>query len=102
MDLSSSVPHSELLSARASEASPFLDKQEQMSALFQGKEEALSRLDDRNGRAQQQTVDVAEILRRWTHALQRIHKQSLHLVRYSYINFDEFNGILMHLIYLKF
>uniref|UniRef100_A0A0D9YRH9 HAUS augmin-like complex subunit 6 N-terminal domain-containing protein n=1 Tax=Oryza glumipatula TaxID=40148 RepID=A0A0D9YRH9_9ORYZ len=81
MDLSSSVPHSELLSARASEASPFLDKQEQMSALFQGKEEALSRLDDRNGRAQQQTVDVAEILRRWTHALQRIHKQSLHLAK---------------------
>uniref|UniRef100_A0A0E0JZA5 HAUS augmin-like complex subunit 6 N-terminal domain-containing protein n=1 Tax=Oryza punctata TaxID=4537 RepID=A0A0E0JZA5_ORYPU len=81
MDLSSSVPHSELLSARASEASPVLDKQEQMSALFQGKEEVLSRLDDRNGRAQQQTVDVAEILRRWTHALQRIHKQSLHLAK---------------------
>ncbi|EMS68533.1 hypothetical protein TRIUR3_31315 [Triticum urartu] len=56
-----------------------LDKQEQIS-LFQGKEEALSRLDDRNGRAQQ-TVDVAEILRRWTHALQRIHKQSLHLAK---------------------
>ncbi|TVU32370.1 hypothetical protein EJB05_24097 [Eragrostis curvula] len=70
MDLSSSVPHSELLSARASEASPILDKQE----------EAISRLDDRNGRAQQ-TVDVAEILRRWTHALQRIHKQSLHLAK---------------------
>ncbi|KAM3388597.1 hypothetical protein ACQJBY_010999 [Aegilops geniculata] len=56
-----------------------LDRQEQIS-LFQGKEEALSRLDDRNGRAQQ-TVDVAEILRRWTHALQRIHKQSLHLAK---------------------
>ncbi|KAG8058916.1 hypothetical protein GUJ93_ZPchr0002g23441 [Zizania palustris] len=81
MDLSSSVPHSELLSARAGEISPISDKQEQMSALFQGKEEALSRLDDRNGRAQQQTVDVAEILRRWTHALQRIHKQSLHLAK---------------------
>jgi hypothetical protein len=26
------------------------------------------------------TVDVTEILRRWTHALQRIHKQSLYLV----------------------
>jgi hypothetical protein len=79
MDTSSSVPHSELLSARAGE-SQMLDKQEQIS-LFQGKEEALSRLDDRNGRTQQ-TVDVAEILRRWTHALQRIHKQSLHLVSY--------------------
>ncbi|KAG8070595.1 hypothetical protein GUJ93_ZPchr0006g40857 [Zizania palustris] len=81
MDLSSSVPHSELLSARAGETSPISDKQEQMSALFQGKQEALSRLDDRNGCAQQQTVDVAEILRRWTHALQRIHKQSLHLAK---------------------
>ncbi|XP_051186864.1 AUGMIN subunit 6 [Lolium perenne] len=78
MDTSSSVPHSELLSARAGE-SQMLDKQEQIS-LFQGKEEALSRLDDRNGRTQQ-TVDVAEILRRWTHALQRIHKQSLHLAK---------------------
>lgn len=37
--------------------------------------------DDRGGRVQP-TVDVAEIIRRWTHALQRIHKQSLHLVRY--------------------
>lgn len=81
MDLSSSIPHSELLSARTGETSPILDKQEHVSSLFQGKEEASSRLDDRNGRTQQ-TVDVAEILRRWTHALQRIHKQSLHLVRY--------------------
>ncbi|GJN19653.1 hypothetical protein PR202_gb06950 [Eleusine coracana subsp. coracana] len=80
MDLSSSVPHSELLSARAGEASPILDKQGHISPLFQGKEEAISRLDDKNGRTQQ-TVDVAEILRRWTHALQRIHKQSLHLAK---------------------
>ncbi|KAE8777001.1 AUGMIN subunit 6 [Hordeum vulgare] len=79
MDTSSSVPPSELLSARAGETSQILDKQEQIS-LFQGKEEALPRLDDRNGRVQQ-TVDVAEILRRWTHALQRIHKQSLHLAK---------------------
>lgn len=87
MDMSSSVPHSELLSSRAGETSPILDKQEQISQLFQGKEEALSRSDDRNGRTQQ-TVDVAEILRRWTHALQRIHKQSLHLVRYYFICFS--------------
>ncbi|VAI14954.1 unnamed protein product [Triticum turgidum subsp. durum] len=79
MDTSSSIPHSELLSARAGETSQILDKQEQIS-LFQGKEEALPILDDRNGRVQQ-TVDVAEILRRWTHALQRIHKQSLHLAK---------------------
>ncbi|CAL4969689.1 unnamed protein product [Urochloa decumbens] len=80
MDMSSSVLHSELLSSRAGETSPILDKQEHISPLFQGKEEALSRPDDRNKRAQQ-TVDVAEILRRWTHALQRIHKQSLHLAK---------------------
>jgi hypothetical protein len=80
MDLSLSVPHSELLSARGGETSPILDKQDHITQ-FQGKEEAISRLDDRNGHAQQ-TVDVAEILCRWTHALQRIHKQSLHLVRY--------------------
>ena len=35
--------------------------------------------DDWSGRGQP-TVDIAEVLRRWTHALQRIHKQSLHLV----------------------
>lgn len=42
-------------------------------------EETFSRVDDRSGRVHP-TVDIAEILRRWTHALQRIHKQSLHLV----------------------
>lgn len=84
MDMSSTVPHSELLLSRAGETSPILDKQEQICQLFQGKEEALSRPDDRNGHTQQ-NVDVAEILRRWTHALQRIHKQSLHLVRYYFI-----------------
>ncbi|KAH7851282.1 hypothetical protein Vadar_009418 [Vaccinium darrowii] len=39
-----------------------------------------SRVDDRSGRVNP-TVDIAEILRRWTHALQRIHKQSLHLTK---------------------
>ncbi|KAG9141980.1 hypothetical protein Leryth_009333 [Lithospermum erythrorhizon] len=34
--------------------------------------------DDRTARGQP-TVDIAEVLRRWTHALQRIHKQSLQL-----------------------
>lgn len=42
--------------------------------------EAISRAEDQSGTAQP-TVDVAEILRRWTHALQRIHKQSLHLAK---------------------
>ncbi|KAJ4827330.1 AUGMIN subunit 6 [Turnera subulata] len=39
-----------------------------------------SRVDDRGGRVHP-TVDVAEIVRRWTHALQRIHKQSLLLAK---------------------
>ncbi|KAJ7974740.1 AUGMIN subunit 6-like [Quillaja saponaria] len=43
-------------------------------------DETLSRVDDRIGKAHQ-TVDVAEIIRQWTHALQRIHKQSLHLAK---------------------
>ncbi|KAI8541370.1 hypothetical protein RHMOL_Rhmol08G0054900 [Rhododendron molle] len=43
-------------------------------------EETFSRVDDRSGRVHP-TVDIAEILRRWTHALQRIHKQSLHLTK---------------------
>lgn len=38
------------------------------------------RMDDRTGRGHP-TVDVGEILRRWTHALQRIHKQSLLLAK---------------------
>lgn len=42
-----------------------------------------SRVDDKSGRGNP-TVDVAEILRRWTHALQRIHKQSLQLVNFSH------------------
>lgn len=41
--------------------------------------ETLTRLDDRTGGVYQ-TVDVAEVIRGWTHALQRISKQSLHLV----------------------
>lgn len=43
-------------------------------------DEKTSRVDDRSGRGQP-TVDIAEVLRRWTHALQRIHKQSLHLAK---------------------
>ncbi|KAL3813863.1 hypothetical protein ACJIZ3_015131 [Penstemon smallii] len=36
--------------------------------------------EERNMRGQP-TVDIAEVLRRWTHALQRIHKQSLQLAK---------------------
>ncbi|GLJ07026.1 hypothetical protein SUGI_0055870 [Cryptomeria japonica] len=46
----------------------------------QGSEEIFPRIDERCGKASP-AVDVAEILRRWTHALQRIHKQSLRLAR---------------------
>ncbi|XP_074292962.1 AUGMIN subunit 6-like [Silene latifolia] len=50
------------------------------SSQSQLSEETFSRVDDRSGRSHP-TVDVAEILRRWTHALQRIHKQSLQLAK---------------------
>ncbi|XP_065878199.1 AUGMIN subunit 6 [Euphorbia lathyris] len=50
------------------------------SSHLQVKDEMHARVDDRSGRIQP-TVDVAEIIRRWTHALQRIHKQSLHLAK---------------------
>ncbi|KAI3463077.1 hypothetical protein Pfo_019740 [Paulownia fortunei] len=49
-------------------------------SLTRGNEEKLSRVDERNTRGQP-TVDIAEVLRRWTHALQRIHKQSLQLAK---------------------
>ncbi|CAA0824510.1 Unknown protein [Striga hermonthica] len=45
-----------------------------------GDEEKFSRLDERSTRGQP-TVDIAEILRRWTHALQRVYKQSLQLAK---------------------
>lgn len=51
------------------------------SSHIQGNDEKFSRIDDRTSRGHP-TVDVAEVLRRWTHALQRIHKQSLQLVCY--------------------
>ncbi|XP_073008101.1 AUGMIN subunit 6-like [Typha latifolia] len=81
MDQSSQVPYSDVLSAQTGEISPSTDQREQNNfPQSQGKNESLPRADDRGGRLQP-TVDVAEILRRWTHALQRIHKQSLHLAK---------------------
>ncbi|CAI9111510.1 OLC1v1011747C1 [Oldenlandia corymbosa var. corymbosa] len=50
------------------------------SSNIQGNEEKLSRVEDRSTRGHP-TVDIAEVLRRWTHALQRIHKQSLLLTK---------------------
>ncbi|XP_022740767.1 AUGMIN subunit 6-like [Durio zibethinus] len=75
MDQSSQVPYSDVLSVQSGD----LDDKEQNNGYHtQVNEETLSRVDDRSGRVHQ-TVDVAEIIRRWTHALQRIHKHSLQL-----------------------
>lgn len=83
MDLSSHVPYSDVLSVRAGEISTSFDGQDPVDPRqLQGNDDSLSRTEDRSGRVPP-TVDVAEILRRWTHALQRIHKQSLHLVCFS-------------------
>ncbi|GKA34552.1 augmin subunit 6, partial [Tanacetum coccineum] len=46
----------------------------------QTNDEKSSWIDDRSGRGQP-TVDIAEVLMRWNHALQRIHKPSLHLAK---------------------
>ncbi|ONK77703.1 uncharacterized protein A4U43_C02F9640 [Asparagus officinalis] len=81
MDLSSHVPYSDVLSVRTGEISPPIDSREPVDPLQpQGSHDALPRTEDRSGRVHP-TVDVAEVLRRWTHALQRIHKQSLHLAK---------------------
>ncbi|KAK8480562.1 hypothetical protein V6N13_021136 [Hibiscus sabdariffa] len=77
IDQSSQVPHMETLSVQSGD----LDNKEQNDGYHtQVNEETLSQVDDRSGRAHQ-TVDIAEIIRRWTHALQRIHKQSLQLAK---------------------
>ncbi|XP_074589469.1 AUGMIN subunit 6-like [Curcuma longa] len=81
MDLSSNLPHSDVRSVHDLEASSALDTQgKKDSYQIQEQSDALPRMDDRGGRVHP-TVDVAEVLRRWTHALQRIHKQSLNLVK---------------------
>ncbi|KAL5793331.1 hypothetical protein ACOSP7_001925 [Xanthoceras sorbifolium] len=83
MDQSSQVPYTDVLSVQPGDlASTHLDEKEPSdgSSYSQINDETLSRVDDRSGRVHQ-TVDVAEIIRRWTHALQRIHKQSLQLAK---------------------
>ena len=97
MDQSSQVPYSDVLSVQPNDLpTTHMDDKEQSDGSYvnanreklkksldsshsQVNDETISRVDDRSGRVQP-TVDVAEIIRRWTHALQRIHKQSLHLV----------------------
>ncbi|KAH1133222.1 hypothetical protein GLYMA_05G073400v4 [Glycine max] len=78
MDQSSQAPYSDVLSAQSGDLPAMDNKEENDGSHFSN--ETLTRLDDRTGRAHQ-TVDVAEVIRRWTHALQRIHKQSLHLAK---------------------
>ncbi|XP_018485242.1 AUGMIN subunit 6 isoform X2 [Raphanus sativus] len=98
MDQSSQVPRAELLSPHSDDSSLSLADDKELSdgsyanmhdqhsvgdsfeTNSQASDETLSRVDDRGGRINQ-TVDVAEIIRRWTHALQRIHKQSLQLAK---------------------
>lgn len=104
MDQSSQVPYSDVLSVEPGDLlSTWMGDKEQSDGSYVNanrerlkknadsshllvNDETLSRVDDRSGRVQP-TVDVAEIIRRWTHALQRIHKQSLHMVRcFLYLN----------------
>ncbi|CAN4090716.1 unnamed protein product [Withania somnifera] len=90
MDQSSAAPPRDLVSACAdneelSERSP-ADVNREMrvknsdSSRTQENDERFSRVDERTARGHP-TIDIAEVLRRWTHALQRIHKQSLQLAK---------------------
>lgn len=87
MDQSTQVPSADLASANLEDKGQIDGSQvngnmqrNNLGSYLQGNEEKFSRVDDRSGRGHP-TVDIAEILRRWTHALQRIHKQSLHLAK---------------------
>ncbi|KAI5381411.1 variant 4, AUGMIN subunit 6, partial [Lathyrus oleraceus] len=79
MDQSSQAPYSDILSGESGDLSSVqMDTKEAIDGSHFSSE-TLTTVDDRNGRVHQ-TVDIAEVVRRWTHALQRIHRQSLHLV----------------------
>ncbi|KAG5028464.1 hypothetical protein JHK87_011978 [Glycine soja] len=94
MDQSSQAPYSDVLSAQSGDLPAMDNKEENDGSHFSN--ETLTRLDDRTGRAHQ-TVDVAEVIRRWTHALQRIHKQSLHLCWSNVLGFIIWPSLL-HLL----
>ncbi|KAK4360799.1 hypothetical protein RND71_019751 [Anisodus tanguticus] len=90
MDQSSVAPPRDLVSSHPdnkdqSERSP-ADVNREMhvnnldSSHTQANDERFSRVDERTARGHP-TIDIAEVLRRWTHALQRIHKQSLQLAK---------------------
>lgn len=79
MDHSSQTPYSDVLSGQHMDLNAVqMDNEENDGSHFSS--ETSTRVDDRTGRVHQ-TVDVAEVIRRWTHALQRIHKQSLLLAK---------------------
>jgi hypothetical protein len=78
MDQSSQAPYSESGESGDSPSVQMDNKEEIDGSHFSS--ETLTTVDDRNGRVHQ-TVDIAEVIRRWTHALQRIHRQSLHLAK---------------------
>lgn len=91
MDQSSQIPYTDVLSVHPGDmASTQASDRELMDSSnrenlnssdtshLEVNDGVLSRGDDRSGRVHP-TVDVAEVLRRWTHALQRIHRQSLQL-----------------------
>ncbi|XP_042390076.1 AUGMIN subunit 6-like [Zingiber officinale] len=79
-DQSSHIPSSDAMSVSSDEVSSHGGIREHMDSLHcQGKSNTLLKMVDKG--VAPPTVDVAEIFRRWTHALQRIHKHSLHLVK---------------------
>lgn len=96
MDRSSNVSSNELLSSTEAEEAPAKVKCDQTNSDYgsiglnharldmavnalEVNEESRSRSDERVAKGSS-SLDVAEILRRWTHSLQRLHKQSIRLV----------------------
>ncbi|KAL5991172.1 hypothetical protein ACLOJK_012078 [Asimina triloba] len=97
MEQSSQVPHPDLLAVQSDDLASVhkfdreqidgsfihANREKQKNPLeltqFDVNSETPPRMDDRSGRVP--TIDIAEVLRRWTHALQRIHKQSLQLAK---------------------
>ncbi|GJS90357.1 copia protein [Tanacetum coccineum] len=84
MDESTQVSSSNLDKDQADRSQAIVNRENVNESLStchsQTNNEKSSWIDDRSGRGQP-TVDIAEVLRRWTHVLQRIHKQSLHLAK---------------------
>ncbi|XP_078437841.1 HAUS augmin-like complex subunit isoform X2 [Wolffia australiana] len=80
MDPSSDVSLSDAIPAHLDDIPLLFDEQNYNSCSgSQGHSDPASR--NNESRRVEPTVDIAEILRCWTHALQRIHKQSVQLVK---------------------